>query len=106
MFSERLKASRKEVGLTQVELAKILKVSNGTIGMWETGKREPKLETMVHLSNTLNTSVDYLLGLSENASPQPSDKTQFKEGSRLQVQAEVIYSCNDYDLVLIKKHSK
>lgn len=41
MFSERLKASRKEVGLTQVELAKILKVSNGTIGMWETGKREP-----------------------------------------------------------------
>ena len=104
MFSERLKASRKEVGLTQVELAKILKVSKGTVGMWETGKREPKFEVMGHLSKTLNKSVDYLLGLSENASPQPSDKTQFKEGSRLQVQAEVIYSCDDYDLVLIKKH--
>ena len=103
MFSERLKASRKEVGLTQVELAKILKVSKGTVGMWETGKREPKFEVMGHLSKTLNKSVDYLLGLSENASPQPSDKTQFKEGSRLQVQAEVIYSCDDYDLVLIKK---
>ena len=103
MFSERLKASRKEVGLTQVELAKILKVSNGTIGMWETGKREPKLETMGHLSRTLNKSVDYLLGLSENASPQPAEKIQSNEGNGLQIQAEVIYSCNDYDLVLIKK---
>ena len=104
MFSERLKTSRKEARLTQVELAKTLKVSNGTIGMWETGKREPKFEAMVHLSKTLNKSVDYLLGLSENYSPQPTDKIQPNEDSRLQVQAEVVYSCDDYDLVLIKKH--
>jgi transcriptional regulator with XRE-family HTH domain len=104
MFSERLKASRKEARLTQVELAKILKVSNGTIGMWETGKREPKFEAMVHLSKTLNKSVDYLLGLSENDSPQATDKIQSIKDSRLQVQAEVVYSCDDYDLVLIKKH--
>ena len=106
MFSERLKASRKEVGLTQVELAKILKVSKGTVGMWETGKREPKFDTMAHLSRVLNKSVDYLLGLSENDLPQPTDKILSNEDSGLQVQAEVIYSCNDYDLVLIKKHSK
>lgn len=104
MFSERLKASRKEAGLTQVELAEILKVSNGTVGMWETGKREPKFEAMVHISKTLNKSVDYLLGLSENKSPQPAGDIQSKKGSRLQVQAEVVYSCDDYDLVLIKKH--
>lgn len=104
MFSERLKASRKEAGLTQVELAKMLKVSNGTVGMWETGKREPKFEVMGHLSKTLNKSVDYLLGLSENESPQPAEKIQSIEGSRLQVQSEVIYSCEDYDIVLIKKH--
>ena len=104
MFSERLKASRKEAGLTQVELAKMLKVSNGTVGMWETGKREPKFEAMVNLSKTLNKSVDYLLGLSENDSHQPTDKIQTNESSRLHVQAEVVYSCDDYDLVLIKKH--
>jgi transcriptional regulator with XRE-family HTH domain len=104
MFSERLKTSRKEVGLTQVELAEILKVSNGTVGMWETGKREPKLDAMAHLSRVLNKSVDYLLGLSENKSPHPADDIQANKGSRLQVQAEVIYSCDDYDLVLIKKH--
>ena len=104
MFSKRLKASRKEVGLTQVELAEILKVSKGTVGMWETGKREPKFDAMAHLSRVLNKSVDYLLGLSENKSPHPADDIQANKGSRLQVQAEVIYSCDDYDLVLIKKH--
>jgi transcriptional regulator with XRE-family HTH domain len=104
MFSERLKASRKEAGLTQVELAEVLKVSSGTVGMWETGKREPKFEAMVQLSKILNKSVDYLLGLSENESPQPAGDIQSKKGNRLQIQAEVIYSCDDYDLVLIKKH--
>jgi len=104
MFSERLKASRKKARLTQIELANILKVSKGTVGMWETGKREPKFEAMVHLSKTLNKSVDYLLGLSENDSPQPTDKILSNEDSRLQVQVEVVYSCDDYDLVLIKKY--
>ena len=104
MFSERLKASRKEARLTQVELAKILKVSNGTIGMWETGKREPSLEAMVHLSKTLNKSVDYLIGLSEDEMPQRTDKIESNEESGLLVQADVIYSCSDYDIVLIKKH--
>ncbi|ETA80001.1 helix-turn-helix domain-containing protein [Youngiibacter fragilis] len=103
MFSERLKTSRKEVGLTQVELAEILKVSNGTVGMWETGKREPKFDAMAHLSRVLNKSVDYLLGLSENKSPQPADEIHSIKGSSLQVHAEVIYSFDDYDLVLIKK---
>ena len=104
MFSKRLKVSRKEVGLTQVELAEILKVSKGTVGMWETGKREPKFDAMAHLSRVLNKSVDYLLGLSENDLPQPTDKILSNEDSRQQAHAEVIYSCDDYDLVLIKKH--
>ncbi len=104
MFSERVKKVRKEAGLTQKELAQILKLSSGTIAMWETGKREPKLEAMVHLSKTLNKSVDYLIGLSEDELPQRTDKIESNEESGLQVQADVIYSCSDYDLVLIKKH--
>ena len=92
MFSERLKTSRKEVGLTQVELAEILKVSNGTVGMWETGKREPKFDAMAHLSRVLNKSVDYLLGLSENSLLNQQTIFYLTKDSRLQVQAEVIYS--------------
>jgi len=73
--------------------------------MWETGKREPKFEAMVHLYKNIKISpLDYLLGLSENDSPQPTDKILSNEDSRLQVQVEVVYSCDDYDLVLIKKY--
>ena len=103
MDGSRLKKARKEHGYTQVSLAEALGVSKGSVAMWETGKREPKLEIMGHLSRTLNKSVDYLLGLSENASPQPAEMIQSNEGNGLQIQAEVIYSCDDYDLVLIKK---
>ena len=43
MFAERLKTLRETVELTQKELAKILDVAVGTVGMWEIGKREPKI---------------------------------------------------------------
>lgn len=105
MISERLKSSRKEAGLTQVELAKILKVSNGTVGMWETGKREPRLEIINQLSKTLNKSADFLLGLSEKETPQLAEMIGANENNRPQVRAEMIYSCDEYDIVLIKKTS-
>lgn len=104
MFSERLKASRKEAGLTQVELAKVLKVSKGTVGMWEIGKREPKLEMMKHLSKNLNKSVDYLLGLSENRHPKVEEISSPIKNDWPRIEAQVIHSCEDYDIVLIKKH--
>ena len=37
---------RNDKGLNQRELAIHLGVSNGAIGMWETGKRQPDLETI------------------------------------------------------------
>ena len=41
-FSKKLKKLRIRSGLTQAELAKRLKVSQSTIGMYEQGRREPK----------------------------------------------------------------
>ena len=41
IYSERIKRLRKERGLSQDQLAKILGVSRSTVGMYETGKREP-----------------------------------------------------------------
>ena len=40
---------RNERGLNQRDFAKFLGVSNGAIGMWETGKRQPDLETIKNL---------------------------------------------------------
>ncbi len=54
---------RTQKGLNQRELAQHIGVSNGAIGMWETDKRQPDLDTIVTLSQYYNVSTDYLLGV-------------------------------------------
>ena len=65
-FPERFKQLRKEKGLTQVEIAKALGVSSGTIAMWETGKRKPQFEMLDKLSTFFDRSMDYVLGVSDD----------------------------------------
>lgn len=60
---------RSEKGITQRELAESLGVSNGTIGMWETEKRQPDLNTVKKLSALFGVTTDYLLGLEEYTRP-------------------------------------
>ena len=65
-FPERFKQLRKEKGLTQVEIAKALGVSSGTIAMWETGKRKPQFEMLDKLNTFFDRSMDYVLGVSDD----------------------------------------
>jgi transcriptional regulator with XRE-family HTH domain len=44
MFGLILKKLREEKRISQVELAKVFKISQGTIGNWETGKRIPNIK--------------------------------------------------------------
>lgn len=52
---------RKELGLTQQELADKLFVSNKVISKWETGKSVPDTSILVELANVLEISLDELL---------------------------------------------
>lgn len=61
-FQTVLKSLRKSNGLTQDELAKVLKVSRSTIGMYENGSREPDYETLEAIADYFNVDIDYLLG--------------------------------------------
>lgn len=65
MFADRIKELRKRKKLTQMEFAKQFNVATGTIGMWETGKREPSSNTLIKIAEFFNVSVDYLLGKEE-----------------------------------------
>ena len=62
MFSTRLAELRKNKGLTQAEFAKDFFIATGTIGMWESGKREPNHLTMRRIADYFSVSVDYLMG--------------------------------------------
>lgn len=62
---ERISALRKKQGLKQVELAKKLNVSRQIISYYETGARLPNTEDIAALAEILNTTTDYLIGLTK-----------------------------------------
>lgn len=64
-FSERLKSLRKQAGLTQVDVAEELEISQPAYASWERGTKKPTQENLVKISQILNVSVDYLVGNSE-----------------------------------------
>lgn len=70
MFSDRLKALRKEMGLTQTEFAEKFHISNGAIGMWESGQRMPDVHTIQEIADFFHVSIDYLLGRDDNVLPK------------------------------------
>lgn len=64
-FSNRLISLRKERGLTQEDMAKIIHKKRSTVSGYETEGKEPDLETVCFLANFFGVSTDYLLGYSE-----------------------------------------
>ncbi len=77
-FGERLKQIRKDRGLTQVGLAEQLDVTKGTVSTWETNSRKPSFETLVELCDMFTVSMDYLIGVSDDATPHIIDKNELE----------------------------
>lgn len=61
MLGARIAALRRAAGWSQGELAQRLQVSASAIGMYEQGRREPSIETLVALARVFGVTVDYLL---------------------------------------------
>lgn len=65
-FAKRLKNLRLNKHLTQDELAPELGISRSTLGMYETGKREPDFETLETIADFFNVDMNYLIGYSDD----------------------------------------
>jgi transcriptional regulator with XRE-family HTH domain len=63
-FSDRLKLARAERGLSQDDLADLVKTSRTRIGRWESGTL-PSFWSLVEIAVKCKVSLDWLLGLSE-----------------------------------------
>lgn len=61
----RIKEVRKKKGLSLQQVADVVGVGNNTISRYETGKREPKLETWQALANFFDVTVPYLQGIDD-----------------------------------------
>lgn len=75
-FQERLKQLRTEAGLTQNELAEKLQMSKGAIGNYESGQREPNMDTLDTIADFFNVELDYLRGRT-NTRPELSLEEQW-----------------------------
>lgn len=60
-LSERIKTLRKSKGLTQLQLAEKLNVTDKAVSKWEVGEANPDLSTIVNIASLFNVSIDYLL---------------------------------------------
>ncbi len=63
MIGERLQELRKDHGLSQEDLAKILGVSHYTVSSYECNRSDPDDKSKVILAKLFDVSVDYMLGL-------------------------------------------
>lgn len=62
----RLKQLRKKRGISQLQLAIELGMSQNTVSRYETGEREADYKTLILLADYFNVSIDYLLERTEN----------------------------------------
>ena len=72
-FSDVLRSLAENKGITQKKLAAEIGVPVSTIGGYFQGTSEPDLETIKHLANYFNCSVDLMAG---NHSPQTISKDE------------------------------
>lgn len=61
-LGQKIQTQRKEIGLSQEELAEQLGVSRQAVSRWENDNGYPEMEKMIRLSQIYHVSLDYLAG--------------------------------------------
>ena len=61
VFGKRLRELRVERGISQRALGEVFNVCNQTVRFWETGSREPDLDTLVEIAHYFEVPLENLL---------------------------------------------
>lgn len=71
-----IKFCRKEKGVSQEEISKILNISQSNYSKYERKEIEPDINTLIKLADYFHTTIDYLVG---HEVPYQLDKAMFNE---------------------------
>ncbi len=66
IFHSKIKEFRKSINLTQKQMAERLNITERAYQYYESGQREPNIDTLFDISNIFDISIDYLLGKTNN----------------------------------------
>lgn len=69
MYLKRVKELRESKKLTQSEVCKFIGIQQPQYNRYETGKRDFPLAYIIEVALLFNTSVDYILELSDESKP-------------------------------------
>ena len=69
LYMERIKKIREDRDLSQNKIAKILNCSQTTYSRYETGNLNIPVDSLIKLAIYFNTSIDYLIGLTDGNMP-------------------------------------
>ena len=71
---ERLRSLREDNDLTQKQVGEILNMSQTGYNQYEIGKNDIPTKVLIKLSEFYNSSIDYLLGLTDIKAPYKRTK--------------------------------
>ena len=81
MLGARIALLRRNCAMSQKALSKALGISASAVGMYEQGRREPSAELLIKMADYFHTTVDYLIGHSDN--PAKPLSPNFAESRRM-----------------------
>lgn len=76
MIYRRIRDLREDADLLQKDLARYLQCTQVSYSHYELGKRDIPSEVLIQLAAFYQTSVDYLLGLTDVRTPYPPSTRQ------------------------------
>lgn len=71
---KRIRDLREDKDLTQKQIGKLLNMSQTGYNQYEIGKNDIPTRILIELANFYNTSVDYILELTDEKKPYPRKK--------------------------------
>lgn len=98
---DRLKECREKLGISKMEAAKRMQLSQPAYLRYEAGTRIPSFQTLTVIANVLNTSIEYLTGQSDDSCPTSYTVSKSTDSELF----ELISICKKSDEKMIKRIS-
>lgn len=93
VLAKRLKQARNKAGYTQIDAAKKLGISNGTLSGYERNYRDPDTNVLNDMSTLYEVSTDWLLGKTDQSHITKDNKKSalIEEMARKYPDAEIMF---------------
>ena len=88
-FYKNLKRARTLMGKSQIEVAKAIGISNAALSNYETGYREPDLDTLSALASYYGFSLDELVNMNPHKSEPILDLSKVLKNKRIAFKGQI-----------------